>query len=45
MGDKKAEKELIVEFIEEYHGIPALWDVKCKDYSNHNSPSLDMLTS
>lgn len=34
MGDKKAEKEFIVEFIEVYRGLPALWDVKCKDYSN-----------
>lgn len=34
MGDKKAEKEFIVEFIEVYRGLPALWDVKCKDYTN-----------
>lgn len=34
MGDKKAEKQFIVEFIEVYRGLPALWDVKCKDYSN-----------
>lgn len=34
MGDKKAEKEFIAEFIEVYRGLPALWDVKCKDYTN-----------
>ena len=34
MGDKKAEKQFIVEFIEVYRGLPALWDVKSKDYSN-----------
>ena len=34
MGDKKAEKEFIVRFIEVYRGLPALWDVKCKDYTN-----------
>lgn len=34
MADKKAEKEFIVEFIEVYRSLPALWDVKCKDYSN-----------
>ena len=35
MADKKPEKEFIVEFIEVYRSLPALWDVKCKDYSNH----------
>ena len=34
MADKKAKKEFIVEFIEVYRFLPALWDVKCKDYSN-----------
>ena len=34
MDDKKAKKEFIVEFIDVYRGLPALWDVKCKDYSN-----------
>ncbi|MCL4145992.1 UNVERIFIED_CONTAM: hypothetical protein GTU68_055907 [Idotea baltica] len=34
MGDKKAKKEFIVEFIEVYRGLPALWDVKCKNYTN-----------
>ncbi|XP_076030375.1 uncharacterized protein LOC143018671 [Oratosquilla oratoria] len=34
MSDKKAEKEFIAEFIEVYRSLPALWDVKCKDYTN-----------
>lgn len=36
MGDKKAERQFIVEFIEVYRGLPALWDVKSKDYSNRD---------
>ncbi|XP_076047489.1 zinc finger BED domain-containing protein 5-like [Oratosquilla oratoria] len=34
MSDKKAEKGFIAEFIEVYRSLPALWDVKCKDYTN-----------
>ena len=30
MGDKKAEKDIIVDFIEVYRGLPAVWDVKYK---------------
>ncbi|KAF7269012.1 hypothetical protein GWI33_017933 [Rhynchophorus ferrugineus] len=33
-GYKKAEKQFIAECIEVYRGLPALWDVKSKDYSN-----------
>ena len=43
--DKKAEKEFIVEFIEMYRGLPALWDVKCKDYTSRakNEEQYDVL--
>ena len=34
MADKKAEKVFILEFIDVYRGLPALWDVQCKDYTN-----------
>ena len=36
MGDKNAEKGFILEFIEVYRSLPALWDVKCKDYCNRS---------
>ena len=36
MGDKKAEEEFIIEFIEVYHSLPALWDVQSKDHSNRD---------
>ncbi|KZC06772.1 hypothetical protein WN55_07545 [Dufourea novaeangliae] len=34
MGEKSSEKQFILEVIEVYHGLLALWDVKWKDYSN-----------
>lgn len=34
MADKKLDKKFILAFIEVYHGLPALWDVKSKDYTN-----------
>lgn len=34
MVDKRADKQFICEFIEVYRSLPALWDAKCKDYTN-----------
>ena len=34
MSDKQGEREFLGEFIEVYHSLPALWDVKNKDYTN-----------
>jgi hypothetical protein len=31
---KEDERKFILECIEVYHSLPALWDVKSKDYSN-----------
>jgi hypothetical protein len=31
---KEDERKLILECIEVYHSLPALWNVKSKDYSN-----------
>ena len=31
---KEDEREFILECIEVYHSLPALWNVKSKDYSN-----------
>jgi hypothetical protein len=31
---KEDERKIILEFIEVYHSLPALWIVKSKDYSN-----------
>ncbi|XP_018026499.1 uncharacterized protein LOC108681929 [Hyalella azteca] len=33
-GDKKEERDFIIEFISLYRSLPALWDVKCIDYNN-----------
>ena len=37
MGNKKVKKEFTVGLIEVYRGLPALWDVRCKDYSNYHA--------
>lgn len=34
MAVKNADRQFIPEFIEVYRSLPALWDVKCKDYTN-----------
>ncbi|CAK1541654.1 unnamed protein product [Leptosia nina] len=34
MVDKRADKQFICDFIEVYRGLPALWDAKCKEYTN-----------
>lgn len=34
MGTKAEDRIFISEFIDVYHSLPALWDVKSKDYSN-----------
>lgn len=39
MADKTAEKMFILEFIEVYHGLPVLWDIKSKDYNNRGKKS------
>lgn len=31
---KTDEKRFILDFIDVYHSLPALWDVKSKDYNN-----------
>ncbi|XP_022201818.2 uncharacterized protein LOC111058586 [Nilaparvata lugens] len=36
MCETKSEKQFILEFIDMYRGLPALWNVKCKDYSNRD---------
>lgn len=34
MAAKENDKVFILEFIEVYRGLPALWDIKSKDYTN-----------
>ncbi|XP_055625146.1 uncharacterized protein LOC129777318 [Toxorhynchites rutilus septentrionalis] len=34
MAVKNADRQFILEFIEVYRSLPALWDIKCKDYTN-----------
>jgi len=36
MSTKMEERSFIIEFIHLYRDLPALWNVKSKDYSNRN---------
>lgn len=34
MASKNADRQFMLEFMEVYHSLPALWDIKCKDCTN-----------
>jgi hypothetical protein len=42
---KEDERKFILECIEVYHSLPALWNVKSKDYSNRTKKKWTIRTS